>query len=63
MDRNNDNTVKTQPRPEDDITVTDPYPGPVVNPDRKSPDRKSSRNTGRGKSKGGLGGKRGGSPK
>ena len=59
MDRNNDNTVKTQPRPEDDITVTDPVPGPVVNPGRKS-----SRNTSKGgksTSKGGLGGKRGGS--
>ena len=42
MDRNNDNTVKTQPRPEDDITVTDPYPGPVVNPGRQSSNRKSN---------------------
>ena len=52
MDRNNDNTVKTQPSPEDGITVTDPVPGPVVNP----PGRQSSNRTSRNRTKRGGGG-------
>ena len=55
MDRNNDNTVKTQTYPEPQ-TITDPYPGPVVNPDRKSSNRKSNPS---GKSGGGKKGGKG----